>query len=880
MGQEHWPALPLALVFPGQGAQYSGMGRELYASFPVIREWMDRAASAADFDLLHLLFHDHEENLQKTRWQQPATFALENAMARYFTFLGIHPVAMAGHSLGELTALCMAGVYSPEDGFRIVNKRAICMDKAAAANLDPGVMAATDASLDLVKEMIRGRDDVHLGNINSPAQVVLSGSTTAVKDLAGRLKEMGHRSTLLRVSMAFHSPVMRVIHEELEDYIAGIPFHAPKIPVISNTTGMPYPADPHEIKKILMAHLESTVHWMDNVQTLWNHYGVRLFVEVGPGEVLSNLITDTLPESTCIRTCLPYAEGLTCKTALASLFVQGHLKGEGEPRFVSPYGFKKTPETGIPPSRGLDETPEDRDLMEQLIQIIMDATGFDREEIQPDMDLRRDLSIRSSRLPIIMDAAERQFGVTIELEDFIAVRTVKDIALRIARITARQKAAGLLPTARALDPGPGLDGIPRDEGSIKRLVFNPAPIPPAAAVPMALGPGESVLLLSPERNDGMAEHAGNILKKDYGVDTFPMVFLEESFTSSKAGTDIRTHEGALMAVDKIAELPPLSGMVIFLGCGGQKKLKGMEDVSRLLQGFFLLVKTFVQSPTKKFVVLVHSKEASETDEGFAGLAAEGMLGLFLSAALEYPSVLFRTLAIEKNTDLGVSLRGALDKGCAVVERIHREEKVVTSEGCLAPLFLKDTKNLSLAPGDVVVMSGGATGISAHLARSLMPFGPRLVFLGRTPYDPVINSQIPGPENSSSAAFAPDSRASEIQRTLSDLHDAGIEATYHTCDVTDPEAVRGTLGETIKRYGKIDGIIHGAGILRDGFLNRMTSDDFSRVMDVKFLGAWNLFSNARDAGLQFFVGLSSVAAIQGNPGQSKLCCGQPDDVRAA
>ncbi|MGE5851255.1 MAG: beta-ketoacyl synthase N-terminal-like domain-containing protein, partial [Candidatus Methylomirabilota bacterium] len=218
------PSLPLAFVFPGQGAQYAGMGRELYESFPVIKEWMDRAAAAADFDLLHLLFHDREENLRKTRWQQPATFALENAMARYLFTLGIHPVAMAGHSLGELTALCLAGVYSPEDGFRIVNKRALCMDKAAAMNVEPGVMAAVDAPLDLLNEMLRGRDDVHIGNINSPKQIVLSGGTEAVKDLGKQLKARGYRATLLPVSMAFHSPIMTVIHDELEAYIASIPF--------------------------------------------------------------------------------------------------------------------------------------------------------------------------------------------------------------------------------------------------------------------------------------------------------------------------------------------------------------------------------------------------------------------------------------------------------------------------------------------------------------------------------------------------------------------------------------------------------------------------------------------------------------------------------
>jgi acyl transferase domain-containing protein len=150
---------------------------------------MDRAAAAADFDLLHLLFHDREENLQKTRWQQPAMFAMEHAMARYLTSLGIRPVAMAGHSLGELTALCLAGVYSPEDGFRIVNKRALCMDKAAAMHVEPGVMAAVDAPLDLLKEMIQEREDVHIGNINSPNQVVLSGNTG--RSRISKIKEMG-----------------------------------------------------------------------------------------------------------------------------------------------------------------------------------------------------------------------------------------------------------------------------------------------------------------------------------------------------------------------------------------------------------------------------------------------------------------------------------------------------------------------------------------------------------------------------------------------------------------------------------------------------------------------------------------------------------------
>ena len=206
----------------------------------------------------------------------------------------------------------------------------------------------------------------------------------------------------------------------------------------------PYPSDLDEIKRILMSHLESTVHWMNNVQTLWNDYGIRHFVEVGPGETLSNLIADTLPEPTCIQTCLSSAEGLTCKTALAQLFVQGHLKVEREPRFVSLSAFRKSPASGLKTPIGeASPAPSDelegQDLMETLIRIIMDATGFEREEIQPDMDLRKDLSIRSSRLPIIMDAAERQFGIAIEFEDFMGARTVKDIARRLSDIIATSR---------------------------------------------------------------------------------------------------------------------------------------------------------------------------------------------------------------------------------------------------------------------------------------------------------------------------------------------------------------------------------------------------------------------------------------------------------
>ena len=385
----------------------------------------------------------------------------------------------------------------------------------------------------------------------------------------------------------------------------------------------------------------------------------------------------------------------------------------------------------------------------------------------------------------------------------------------------------------------------------------------SASSPIKLSRGESVLFLSPDRDDRIARDAGDIFRQDYGVDTIPMLFMQAKDTGQE-GYDILTDKGSCNVSQRISDLSSLAGMVITLPQGWSGTLKGMGDVSRLLKGLLLPLKAFLQSPPKKFVMLIHCRDDAET---LSRMLAEGMLGLFLSAAQEYSSVQFRTLEIDRPADLRAALRGALNRGYTGVEMIHCDGTFSTSEGYVAPSIFRSRSSLNLNPGDIIVMSGGASGISAHLARSLVPFRPRIVFLGRTPLDTAINSAKTASAPLRSESNTSGHRASEIARTLADLQSSGIDATYYTCDVTDPEAVRAVMGEVASRYGRIDGIIHGAGVLRDGLLSHLTPDDFSMVTDVKFLGAWNLFSAAEKAGLKFFVGLSSVAAIQGNPGQT-------------
>ncbi|MGZ3593059.1 MAG: SDR family NAD(P)-dependent oxidoreductase, partial [Syntrophales bacterium] len=467
---------------------------------------------------------------------------------------------------------------------------------------------------------------------------------------------------------------------------------------------------------------------------------------------------------------------------------------------------------------------------------------------------------------IIMDAAERHFGITIELEDFINVRTVRDIAQRISKIVARQRSASVQPTTKATEPSLVQDETLKslkDETSLKRLVFKSVPMELSATAPIELSRGESVLFLSPGRDDEIAQNVETIFGQDYGVDTIPMLFMQGK-SLGQEGYDILTDEGSCKLSQRISCSASLAGMVITLPKGWSRKLKGVADISRLLRGLFLPVKAFLQSPAKKFVVLIHCRDDAET---LGRLPAEGLLGMFLSASQEYSSVQFRTLEIDRAADLREAIRSALDRGYSAVEMVHCDGKVFTSEGHVAPSIFRNVSSPNLNPGDVVVISGGASGISAHLARGLVPFRPRLVFLGRTTVDTEVNSAKMASGRLLSESHTSGQKTAEIAQTMADLRSLGIDAAYYTCDVTDPEAVRAIMGEVAKRYGRIVGIIHGAGVLRDGFLGQMTPDDFFMVMDVKFLGAWNLFLGAEKAGLKFFVGLSSVAAIQGNPGQT-------------
>ena len=283
----------------------------------------------------------------------------------------------------------------------------------------------------------------------------------------------------------------------------------------------------------------------------------------------------------------------------------------------------------------------------------------------------------------------------------------------------------------------------------------------------------------------------------------------------------------------------------------------------------------------KFVTVI---DTSKEGHLHSSPLVEGILGIFLCSAIEYDRVLFRVVRLEEGAALQNAVRIALNTSIKKVQLTCREGRVFTAEGRISPSPFRNTGGLNIGPEDVVICSGGGAGIMPFLLRSFIPFGCRLVLLGRTRVEPISKDQAHlslGPTANEGKITPFDvrgrktsepSRCSEIRNTVETLNRAGLETHYVQCDVTDPEQTEKVVGDIAARFGKISGIVHGAGVIRDLPIDRMGTNDFSSVAGVKLLGAWNLFHAAQNAGLKFFVSLSSAASILGNPGQANYAAG--------
>lgn len=416
----------LAVLCCGLGSSWPGMGRELYENFPLARAAMDEIAELADWDILGLMAETGPEKTGLIRWQIPYLFMLEYAQWRLFHGLGITPALVSGHSLGELVALCVAGVYDLPTAWYLMDTRAEHMAELKARGGAQGGMLAVPASWEDISPVMAQWPGLRVANRNTVRQYILGGPIAQLREARKQFRRAKIPAMLLNMDLAFHNPAMRILRDISLFRLNSLPMRPPRFPVLSCVDAELYPSQQPDICSRIADLDENAVDWVTSVEKMCGDYGITHCLELGPQETLCGLVVETRPNCSCLAADSKGHEARTMRETLAALFAQGFLDMAALGRAAeavpsAPAAYFSGDVQSVP---ALDDvSAENREI---AVALLAEASHISPQAIRPEMDLRRDLGLRSSTFPFLVLEAEQRTGRQIDMETLVPLATVED----------------------------------------------------------------------------------------------------------------------------------------------------------------------------------------------------------------------------------------------------------------------------------------------------------------------------------------------------------------------------------------------------------------------------------------------------------------------
>jgi len=1116
----------VAFVFPGQGSQRPDMLRDLAVLFPEVRErftMADRvtqgcyAKPLSEFVYPPPRFSPAEEKqcmseLTVTHVAQPALAAASMSLMHIWELLGVRPEMTAGHSVAEYAALCAAGVFDEETLYDILEYRGRCIVESCKG--DMGTMLAVKGGVDDVAALVEKFDDVHVANLNSPTQTILSGRKGDLEQVTASLAKQGIKSRPIPVSCAFHSPFVEPARKALAERLASMTFHSPAMPVYSNTLGGMYPPDQDDMRSILAEQLVKSVRFTEEIDAMYEA-GARIFVEVGPGNVMTNLVKQILGDRPHVvvacdaksprhdlfqllhavaelvsegvgvkpgvlfdrRTVAelspetlrptaaaeklspvswmlgpdrawplseskPVRRPISLAAAPAAGAVPGKAPGMGSipppaatddpKRAEALVRYQKlmnefleqqrdvmlaflgdgsaplsvpsvagataiaapTPPAAVPepltaPAASVPEPKATGSLMQLLVDIVSERTGYPPEMLDQDLDMEADLGIDSiKRVEILTVFGKRVPNPPPDLAERLGVtRTLRQVMETVGEVAnAAPDAPQAAPAAPSGDMTAALVGLVSERtgyppemldldldmeadlgiDSIKRVeiltAFGKTVPSPPADLAERMGTARTLqqvldMLLSGAAG-GPATAADETAPETPGAAAAPariergLVELHEAPLTGKGNTVLPdgvvlvTDDGKGCAAALCRRIAELGGEAVLLSLdapteatdtvqldladaqavetfvdglreergaiGGVVHLLPLRDtpqfpdfdaalwqkhVNEEIKGLFNLLRFTacdLKQSNRKWALACTSL-GTESSNGHLPHPSRpwrgGIMGLMKSLAAEWGETLCKVLDVDQPVpDLLVDwilneLARARDDHEVYYLRKTRWVPSVSSvpivPGEHSPAIERD---------DVILIIGGARGITAEIAREIATTArPTIVLAGRSPW--------PGEESDVTAAAQNEAglkkalfehmradggqpRPIEVEqacrRILMDrqmkatrqaLESAGSRVAYIRADVQDPDDFARLLAEIEKTYGRLDGVVNGAGVIEDKLLEEKDPQSFARVFDIKAMSVFLMGRLLKPESLKFVVLFSSVAGWFGNPGQT-------------